>query len=112
MAEYIDKEKFLDWVNETYCKPCKTKKRDWNYIRCGECGVADIFDSVLHFPVADVQEVRHGRWILLERQDENDVRNHNYHYECSACGYSDIHAKAQDVPYCWHCGATMEVNDD
>ena len=31
---------------------------------------------------------------------------------CSECGHWDIHARTQEVPYCWWCGAHMEGADD
>lgn len=50
---------------------------------------------------------RTGKWILHDNQRQEDVDCGNYLYICSECGYSDLHAKTQDVPYCWHCGAKM-----
>lgn len=48
-----------------------------------------------------------GEWILVDEQCEEDVQNGNYRYICSCCGSSDLHAKTQEVPYCWHCGSRM-----
>ena len=48
-----------------------------------------------------------GKWILAKNQSKEDTENGNYRYVCSECDYSDIHAKTQEVPYCWHCGAKM-----
>ena len=48
-----------------------------------------------------------GRWILAKDQSKEDTENGNYRYVCSECDHSDIHAKTQEVPYCWHCGARM-----
>ena len=62
-------------------------------------------------PAADVEEVRHGKWIITEYE----------YYDCSECGESyyngcDSHAGAkrrleinQDVySYCPYCGAKMD----
>lgn len=54
-------------------------------------------------------ERKTGKWILYDNQRQEDVDCGNYLYICSECGYSDLHAKTQDVPYCWYCGAKMEV---
>ena len=59
-------------------------------------------------PPIDAEPVKHGHWILSEVQDEEENANGNYRYRCSCCGYSDLHAKNQTVPYCWHCGARMD----
>lgn len=55
-----------------------------------------------------VEERKFGYWILHENQRQEDVDNGNYLYTCSECGKSDLHAKVQEVPYCWWCGAKME----
>lgn len=44
-----------------------------------------------------------GEWIRT-----GSLGNGNAHYECSKCHYGDEHAESQEVPYCWHCGASMK----
>ena len=53
-----------------------------------------------------------GEWIKSEFQNEEDVQNDNYLYNCSECGRGDLHAKGQIVPYCWWCGAMIKGTDD
>lgn len=48
-----------------------------------------------------------GHWILAKDQSKEDTENGNYRYVCSECDHSDIHAKTQEVPYCWYCGTKM-----
>ena len=48
-----------------------------------------------------------GEWILENVQNKEDVENNNYAFRCSECGYIDIHSKCVEVPFCWHCGASM-----
>lgn len=55
-----------------------------------------------------IDPVKHGRWMLSENQREEEVANDNYQYICSCCGKADLHAKSQEVPYCWWCGARMK----
>ena len=50
-----------------------------------------------------------AHWILSSFQNEEENANNNYQYECSNCGSGDVHSKGTHVPYCWHCGAEMEV---
>lgn len=52
-----------------------------------------------------------GHWILADEQNKEDVENDNYRFICSECQCSDIHAKGTKVPYCWKCGAKMEVEE-
>lgn len=66
--------------------------------------------------VKDVEDVpsveperKTGHWILADEQNKEDVENDNYRFICSECQCSDIHAKGTIVPYCWKCGAKMEV---
>ena len=49
------------------------------------------------------EERSQGEWIRT-----GSLGNGNAHYECSNCHYGDEHAESQEVPYCWHCGASMK----
>ena len=50
-----------------------------------------------------------GKWIYCGDEESGiPLPYGNGRYRCSLCNYSDIHAKAQKVPFCWHCGAKME----
>lgn len=44
-----------------------------------------------------------GEWIRT-----GSLGNGNAQYECSICHYGDEQAESQEVPYCWHCGASMQ----
>lgn len=56
-----------------------------------------ITERLLEIPSADVQPVRHGRWIWDSNQGA---------YKCNNCGYhSDF-----EENYCYNCGAKM-IND-
>lgn len=52
-----------------------------------------------------------GRWILADEQRKEDTENDNYLFICSKCGCSDVQAKGMKVPYCWSCGAKMQVQE-
>lgn len=49
----------------------------------------------------------HGRWIE-EPVPIGLIGRGNGQYRCSNCQHGDIHAKTQEVPYCWYCGAKMD----
>jgi len=53
-----------------------------------------------------------GEWIMLENQSKEDTDNGNYWYTCSHCSAGDLHAKVQEVPFCWKCGARMKGAED
>lgn len=52
-------------------------------------------------PTADVQPVKHGRWV----ENSDPGQNINEHYMCSECGCT-FHNWANDN-YCPNCGAKM-----
>lgn len=56
-------------------------------------------------PSADVEPVRHGRWMW---HDVNGVAF--YVKECSACGW--VHALSSNYLYCPNCGARMDGEQD
>lgn len=61
--------------------------------------LADVIKSIAQTPTADVQEVRHGRWI----QKTDSIRF--THWVCSECGnVEDVKGKK----YCSECGAKMD----
>ena len=68
-------------------------------------GTVDAND-IMRFPTADVQEVRHGKWIYCGHHEF-----HGHVFECSVCGRYLFANSKEDVyweyPYC-HCGAKME----
>ena len=67
---------------------------------------------ILDMAIKALKEQKTGKWILSDTQQKEDLESGNYQYFCSNCLYSDIHAKTVTVPFCWHCGAKMEVQDE
>lgn len=78
------------------------------YFRSQACQQAmDVLDTV---PIADVVEVRHGRWIWLE-EDEDDFETDIV--ECSYCGksYATLFSKEsffETFKFCHNCGTKMD----
>lgn len=74
---------------------------DYAYLRYGGLKANEI--SI--FPTADVEPVRHGRWIKMGYED----------YECSNCKAALWARKVNPVEkykYCWSCGAKMDGDAD
>lgn len=70
------------------------------------CYNADwIFSFLESQPTADVQEVRHGRWI-----SGNYVCG-EYEFKCSVCGNTEWHT-SYSTPFCPHCGARMDLDEN
>ena len=102
MDEYIKREDAIDAVLDVYCD---TPDID---LSCEKFEAA-----ILNIPAADVAEVRHGRWICINKRYGE--------YECSVChgmdsncsDYYGIHAVTEQE-FCPSCGAKMdkEVADE
>ena len=105
MKEYITKDRAKQFVcghcNEVCSEePCEPSDCDWMAFIDKE-------------PAADVAEVRHGRWICINKRYGE--------YECSVChgmdsncsDYYGIHAVTEQE-FCPSCGASMgkEVADE
>ncbi len=90
----------------------------WEYCRGHECGDCKYSNGNKHIKMmicmsyqyaqkliaADVQEVRHGKWIYTSRSPEwADC-------ECSECGYKDLFPNDIECfyNYCPECGAKMD----
>lgn len=85
MAEYIDRVE--------YCK---------NYCRCSKEFCEKESCPIWKAPAADVEPVRHGRWIHEETEGGFHV------WSCSRCGRGmNGNPKGTNL-YCYHCGAKMD----
>ena len=82
MADYIDKQAFLDYM-----------KRTDRYF--------SVKFDIENFPIADVVPVVHGRWI-----SKND-HGYEWVFVCSNCDYVDGYPFNERPNYCPNCGAKM-----
>lgn len=57
MAEYIEREAFLEDVEKRYCLPCKEGGKDHNGCMCRACWVDDMCGEVMGAPAAVVAPV-------------------------------------------------------
>ena len=76
--EYIERGSLLEWVREFYPEE-KT-----------------FASAVINAPAADVQEVKHGKWLINKNMRE-----------CSECGYF-YYSNNVNTNYCCNCGAKMD----
>lgn len=61
-------------------------------------------NEIMRFPTADVEPVRHGRWIVTGATQY-------FLAKCSVCGRIEDRRRINGYPYC-HCGAKMDGGDD
>lgn len=94
MAEYIDRMKVRIAIIDT--KWICDQDEDVAY---------DMIDSI---PAADVEEVKHGRWIKAAAYTDG-VLNTAY---CSVCKVFLPIGEWDYDPYCRHCGAKMDGGKD
>lgn len=61
-------------------------------------------NDIMRFPVADVQEVRHGKWQL-------QPVGIGYCWECSVCHMNPRFYSMENTKYCPNCGAEMDGDE-
>ena len=89
MAEYIDKEAVLSYLNKkTYA-----------------------YRLVKIFPISDVVPVKHGRWLIKQLDNFRKCE-----VSCSNCGWVgienyDSYNDPSDFEYCPYCGAKMDLEN-
>lgn len=104
MAEYINRSELLrieSLLDSDVLRASKT--------------ASVIYDQIMydieHIPAADVEEVKHGKWI--EVQKENIWCDIVPVLECSACGKYTVGTRGimTKSNYCPNCGAKMDLED-
>ena len=104
-GEYISRDVALRQLNATCLA---TGCDNYNGVMCRACAYADAMDIIDVIPAADVQPVKHGRWI----SHGDDM------WICSNCKENIIYSlhksdRTEKQRYCCRCGARMdgEQND-
>lgn len=100
MAEYIEKNNAINLISDVL-------EDEWGYE-----GIREDIDFIISkIPAADVAEVKHGKWI--EVQKENIWNDIVPVLECSACGKYTVGTRGimTKSNYCPNCGAKMDLED-
>lgn len=105
MAEYIEREAFLEQKRKQYCEDCSRRKGfkrgqykilyEIGEAPCRACEIDDLLNDVEDFPAADVRPVVRGKW------EYNPGDNIPY---CSEC----MMPQDSECNFCPNCGAKME----
>lgn len=69
----------------------------------------DAIQCVTAIPAADVELVRHGKWVHSEIEDDDWGRTF-HEWTCSVCSYSVAHNPTGEN-YCPNCGAKMDKEE-
>ena len=91
MARYIDVDRYS--FPTLHNKELNDYMKGWN----------TCLKSVLQQLTADVEEVKHGKWVLSKKEFGWNCSEYPIEYTCSVCGRKE----KQEEPYC-HCGAKMD----
>lgn len=103
-GEYISRDLALKQLNATCLA---TDCDNYNGVRCRACAYADAMDFIDAIPAADVQPIKHGRWIgITEYCKKNGYipSGMGIYYWCSECDKEE--QKTSD--FCPNCGARMD----
>lgn len=97
MGDLISRKAILNYV----CDACNKQFSD------KPCEPAEclILQAISVATAVEAEPVRHGRWIAEDGPDEDG----NGQYRCSQCGAGEKHIQGLTVPYCWKCGANMDL---
>lgn len=107
MAEYIDRDAFLEQERAWYCKNCirrmdSTGKMVYEIgeTPCLACHINDLLDEVENCPAAEVVERKTGKWISHIEDG---------YLECPFCGAAtNCDDDESELHFCFSCGAKME----
>ena len=100
MAEYIEREVAIEKIT-AYCELRQAiyENRNDEFLR----GLQTALTAITYvIPAADVQPIRHGRWIRII----------GALYECTECKaklWLGSMNPADKYHYCWMCGAKMDL---
>lgn len=99
MPRYIDANNIVYWVRHTSRDGLEDDIRKVAFK-----------DAIERIPIADVQEVKHGKWTIHHEGTYKRAKCY-----CSVCGKSNGIGgiiSNQKKPYCPKCGAKMDLEDD
>lgn len=123
MAEYIDRDAFLEQQRAWYCKDCGRRKNtkgkfvyEIGEAPCRACDIGTMLDAVEDYPAADMVERKTGKWIEIRMGSINPLTGRaGVYVGCSEC-HASIPSDSQldfidesDCKFCYNCGAKMEV---
>ena len=107
MADYISRKKAVEAIQYRVCQGHGNKEHICERGSCAYCGIMEIMSDISSIEAADVQPVKHGRWIHIR----------GLWWQCSNCednlifttsdrGRTEIHR------YCSKCGARMDGDSE
>lgn len=100
IPNYIDKDALLQDIQERFNIVCDSIGYQFGY----DLAITRIKNA----PVADVQEVKRGKWIeQVKIRKDGEARL--VHWQCSLCG---CFLATNTANYCPNCGAKMDSDEE
>lgn len=98
MARYVDSDKLVNRLDEHYTTLGKKYGFDDMYVRGYGEAISDMEDE----PVADVQEIKHAKWLADRFGMERAI--------CSICGA--VYEGGDSFKFCPKCGAKIDLEEN
>lgn len=102
MAKYLDFDIAIRKLGTWYNDLAEANGSDDDFVK----GYGEAMDDLADVPAADVQEVKHGKWIY---NGHNPVMSHVF--QCSVCKRymfsNSLDYVPEEYPFC-HCGAKID----
>lgn len=103
--EYIERQAAKDAIFEYICGHTMSKFPSRELLDASKKGAEGAFNEIDYVPTADVEEVKHGEWFLLDECSNEGV----YCSVCTKKVYRTEYANQKlKSPYCPNCGAKMD----
>ena len=111
--EYVEREVISEGIRKYYYKNPPNSSYQEGFDR----GLDKAQRVILDAPVADVVEVRHGRWEFGKDLPDSfgSINKNKYHLYCSECRNQAFNKTVDndpdfdvDTPFCPWCGAKMD----
>ena len=104
MKRYVDVDKIIKKYEKAAADNYNRRHSPTSWSEAYDCIIADLDEE----PTAEVQEIKHGKWVPHKVMIRSvDAKN----YDCSECG----EATNRCTPYCPNCGSKNEyercIND-
>jgi hypothetical protein len=107
MNEYISREKAIETIQYRVCQGHGNKELICKRGSCAYCGIMEIMSDISSIEAADVQPVKHGKW--LPSDSYITTAYGTLHCDkCSECGADVIEGDDYDNDFCPNCGARMD----
>lgn len=103
--EYIDKVEVGAKIQMMYIRREMDYGGENDFCR----GMRKALRIIENMPAADVQPIRHGRWIDCTFYDPCEKSwEQNYEFKCSNCEHKIYNKPNDDNLFCGHCSARMD----